>query len=675
MSKKNKPAANHPLPHNIPTDEKLQGQTESTVQENSSFVSKLTTGWIPYLIFTLFGLALYANTFHHEFALDDEIIICENIYVLKGIDGIGEIMQHDIFDSYNQSLNSKSSLAGGRFRPFSLATFAIEQEFIGTLPNGIQPDSWDLNQNKIGDANEDINHDGLFNSMDVKVKGMGMRHVVNVLLYILCISILFRFLSTYFFKDKPLLAFLTALLFLAHPIHTEVVANVKSRDEILSLMFMILTLHLSFKYVANKKITTLLLGLLAYFIALLSKEYGVTLLIILPAAIYVYHKDFKWSSVPQLWIGLLVSFGIYYFMRSQVTLGLNSDLQDNELMNNPYLYASATQAWATKIFIHLKYFILLLAPTTMSCDYGFDVIAFRTFSSPEVWLSILILLVLSAATIYSFIKRHWLLFPLLFLGVHLILINNFVFNIGATMGERLVFHSSLGVCILLIYGLHVLFTRTFKWPSYILMVVLLPVLLLYSIKTISRNAAWKNNTILYATDVATYPKSTMLNANSGRTLFDLSTLPANATRKAALLDSAYFYGRRAYALHPNFFTNLKNLGVVKVTQGDMDSAAFYWKKAIARNPQDVTVSGYLDNAAGYYYNKGTKYFDAQKLDSAMQQFLLANEIKPKDHRPLYFLGMIYFKQGNMTRAKEMWSKGLLSAPNDAMLQQALRSIP
>ena len=57
---------------------------------------KCTKGWIPYVIIAAMGFGLYANTFHHQFALDDDIIICKNEYVLKGIGGMGDIMTKDL---------------------------------------------------------------------------------------------------------------------------------------------------------------------------------------------------------------------------------------------------------------------------------------------------------------------------------------------------------------------------------------------------------------------------------------------------------------------------------------------------------------------------------------------------------------------------------------------------
>ncbi|MBP6623833.1 MAG: glycosyltransferase family 39 protein [Chitinophagaceae bacterium] len=635
-------------------------------------LDKLSSGWLPYCFIVLLGILLYANTFNHEFALDDEIIICENPSILKGMDGIGEIFSSDIFDSYNKSQGAEASLTGGRYRPFSLATFAIEQEFIGTLPDGIQDQSWDLNHNGVGDIEEDINKDGLYNMNDVKVKGMSFRHVNNVLLYIFSICVLYMFFVRFFFKDKKWLALLICLLFLTHPIHTEVVANVKSRDEILSLMFMVLTMYCTFNYVERRKRSWMIWSLLCYFFGLLSKEYGVTLLVILPVSLYVYYKQMSWKQIAQTCAGLLLTFIIYFGIRSSMVASMASNaFQETDLLNNPYLYATGGQALATKIFINLKYVLMLIYPTSLSCDYGFNSIPYRSFSDPAVWGSLVLLISLSLCILWAIIRRNSLVIPLLFILTHLVLVNNFLFNIGATMGERLVYHSSLGVCILLIYGVYYLGTQKFKLPDYTVWIIFLPLMVLYSIKTFSRNPAWKNDITLYFTDIKTHPNSTMLNGNLCKHYFDLSLLPANKERKNVLLDSSLFYGRKAMSLYPKYAVTLRNMGVAKVTLGDMDSAAYYWLKAKEITPNDKVLLGYIDNAAGKFYNDGNKSFKENNLPLALVQFQNAHEIKPNDHRPLYFLGMVYLKMNDKVKAKAMWNEGLKYAPNDQVLKNAL----
>ena len=356
---KSKKKKNITQQNQVVTNENQSKTSKENVGIDLPWYDKLTKGFIPYVIFAILSLIIYSNTFNAQFALDDDIVICKNEYVLQGVKGMPDIFSKDLFDSFYKQMNTTAQLAGGRYRPLSVATFAIEQEFIGARDNAnFEENVWDTNHNGIKDASEDVNKDGLFNDKDFRSKGFGMRHVNNVILYIISISLLFIFLSTIVFKNNKLLAFIISLLFLAHPIHTEVVANVKSRDEIMSFLFMMLSLILAHKYALKKDFKYLILLCVSFFCALLSKEYGATLLILIPLSLYLFSEEkFQLSKYIPLFVGMAIVFGIYYAIRSSIVIG-ESNLQDTELMNNPYLLADDNQKLATKLFIYLKYFFM-----------------------------------------------------------------------------------------------------------------------------------------------------------------------------------------------------------------------------------------------------------------------------------------------------------------------------
>jgi len=73
-------------------------------------------------------------------------------------------------------------------------------------------------------------------------------HLINVFVFIACVLLFFLFLYHLFRKKRPVLAFISALLFAIHPIHTEIVANIKSRDELLCFLFGFLSLNAFVKY-------------------------------------------------------------------------------------------------------------------------------------------------------------------------------------------------------------------------------------------------------------------------------------------------------------------------------------------------------------------------------------------------------------------------------------------
>jgi hypothetical protein len=101
--------------------------------EAVTWIDKVTKGFMPYIIIAVLGMIIYSNTFNAQFALDDDIVICKNEYVLQGASGIPDIFSKDLFDSFYRQMNTTAQLAGGRYRPLSVATFALEQEFIGTM--------------------------------------------------------------------------------------------------------------------------------------------------------------------------------------------------------------------------------------------------------------------------------------------------------------------------------------------------------------------------------------------------------------------------------------------------------------------------------------------------------------------------------------------------------------
>ena len=156
----------------------------------------------PFIVIILLGLIFNLTSLHNEYALDDGIIIHQNDHVIKGVKGIKDIMTKDAYESFYRRMNATDQLAGGRYRPLSVVSFAIEQEFIGAYPkDGLYPQRcWDTNQNKKDDVEEDINDDGVFNEVDCQVKGASLRHFVNIITLIIGVILLFLFFRNYIFK-------------------------------------------------------------------------------------------------------------------------------------------------------------------------------------------------------------------------------------------------------------------------------------------------------------------------------------------------------------------------------------------------------------------------------------------------------------------------------------------
>lgn len=220
------------------------------------------------ILILVFAFILYANTINHKYALDDKATYWKNEFVQKGVSGISDILSYDSF----AGMFGKDSkeLEGGRYRPLSLITFALEVEFFGRKTTDISAKQPFLGAPEIS-------------------------HFINIILYAFSLLLLYKVLKRLFKDFKPKFEFLSipfiaTLLFAAHPLHTEIVANIKGRDEILAFIFSIAALNSILNFIDNKKLTGLISAFIYIFLGSMSKEICITFLAIIPLSIYFFRK-------------------------------------------------------------------------------------------------------------------------------------------------------------------------------------------------------------------------------------------------------------------------------------------------------------------------------------------------------------------------------------------------
>ncbi len=329
---------------------------------------------LPIIVLALVGVIFYCTSLYNEAALDDGIIIHQNDYVLQGAKGIKKIMTRDAYDSFYRRMNAKDQLVGGRYRPLAIVSFALEQEIIGKYENGAYSNNcWDLNNNGVGDLAEDLNKDGVYNEVDCQVKGSFLRHFDNMWTYILGCILLYLVFRNHMFRENQDMAFLSALIFLAHPVHSEVVANIRGRQDIFSLIFISLTFLFAFKFIDAKKVSSLIIAVVMFFLALLSKEYATILLGLIPLAFYVFKKiDFEFKALLPLTFVFLVCVLAMLFIKSQMVLGGTAH-SFGQLRNMPFIYYGLIFSAVYFVFTVLVYRKTLLQKnlnTLLICFYG-----------------------------------------------------------------------------------------------------------------------------------------------------------------------------------------------------------------------------------------------------------------------------------------------------------------
>lgn len=634
--------------------------------------------FVPYIILGVIAVALYFNTIWNEFALDDGIIIHKNEYVMEGISGIDSIMSRDAYHSFYKQMNAKDQLAGGRYRPLSVVTFAIEQEFIGPYEGGhLPPNCWDEDKNGKFEPHEDINKDGLFNENDCLTKGCMLRHFNNMLLFAISVLILYHLLINYMFPAKPDVAFLSALLFCIHPIHTEAVANMKSRDEIMSMLFIGLTFIQVFKFAETYKTKHIIWASIHYFLSLLSKEYAVTLIAVIPLTIYIFRQEVEWKKFYPLFIGLGIALFIYLKIRFSIVVAKPA-VPDTEILNNPYLLATKLEKLATKIYVWLKYLILLFVPHPLSADYSYNSIPYRNFGSWDTLLSLVIYIGLVIASIKLFFKKHPLAFALLFYFANFLMICNLLFDIGATMGERLIYHSSFGWAIamgwLISEGARKYLPEIKKQKLAIIGFSLI-ITVLFGYKTITRNVDWKSDITLFTHDVNTMPESVLCLGNAGARWIDLSERPANKAKEKEYLNKAIGYLTHALELHPKYVNGYLNLGLAHFKLGNLEKAEETWANAWRLYPNNPYLLTYYRVLAQTYMTNGFNASKDKKIEEGMKWFERATRVAPNDYEVWYNYGGAAFTLGDYKTARMAFERCLQINPNYELAKNGLANCP
>ncbi|HMG83937.1 MAG TPA: hypothetical protein VK559_12930 [Ferruginibacter sp.] len=605
------------------------------------------------ILLAIIGLICFANCFSNKYALDDEVIILKNQYVQQGAAGIPKIMSSDALASFYAQYGGEQQLSGGRYRPLSIVTFALEQQL---LDSTMDADAQLLTKN------------------DVKVAPALTyeRHVTNVLLYILSVLFLLYFLRTYIFKEQPLIPFLTCLLFLIHPMHTEVVANIKSRDEIFSFLFYTLTFIQAFKYYDSQKKKDLYWGLLFYFLAFLSKEYAITMLVLLPMLFCIVKKDTIMKSLTRAFPFFLVAL-LYIIIRTGI-VGTGNNVESPDLLNNPFLFADNMQRLATKIEILDRYLWLLIHPTVLSSDYSYNTIPYADFGDIAVWVSLFILIGMIVATIILFRKRSILSFALAFYLLHLFLVSNLMFDLGATMGERLVYHSSFGFFLIVAIGINYLLEKI-NQPMVrqaVLVVGCLALVFWCAAKDIERNAQWKNNGTLFLADVNAVPNSALSNGNAGQTLVDSAILITDSLKKVETLNHAIVYLKKAITIHTKYVNGYLNLGYAYYLLNDYDIAKANWDTAKAIFPTNPFLGPYYANLGVSYSNLGIKQLKSANPELGVISFEKAVECSPTNVNFLNNLGMgYYYIDHEPEKAKQIWERSLQVQPGNTTATQAM----
>lgn len=546
--------------------QQVEAKPEKQLKQKQSFFRPVNYPWIV----LIFGMLLYIGTWEHGYVYDDEIVIQKNTHVQDGISGIGDIWT-------NNYLHGVEQYNDGLYRPLSPTMFAIETEFFGQNPT-------------IG-------------------------HVINILMYGLVCLFVFLFIRG-LTNGNDMLALVGGLLFAAHPIHTEVVANIKSRDEIMAALFGFAALYFTVKETKlNYGNIAIVCGL--FLMSLFSKESAIAFAVVIPLVYWFKTREASREFII-LSIALVAIALPWYRLHEHIIASMEAEVDEglfSEMSNAVLMMDDKIDQMATGLLITMHYVYKSIIPYPLINDYSPNAIEGIRFASATGMFCFLFLTVLFGFGAYLFYKKRNIAgLGILVFFLLLAPVSNVFLPIGTTMGERMAFAPSLGV----ILGLVALFNY-FKLKDKQKLYALGGLMVLFSIITWTRAAQWESNIKLYSVDVKTQPKSfrthynyaTALNKSVGERTGDQLT-PTDKER----LDTAIVHFTKALEVKPNYADGILNLGNAYRRLGDTEKARELYANLIKTKPEYTKA----------VFNMAVTYYQAKNYGPAHEFFMQYLEI-------------------------------------------------
>lgn len=472
--------------------------------------------WPAFCLFAVF--IIYGRTLAGDFVFDDRGIV-EHQFLLADFNKFDRVLMMPYWTE-----------AAGLYRPTVLASYAMNYVLTGDDPF--------------------------------------VFHLINLFLYAACVFLIAEVLKKLFRNNA--LAYLTASLFSVLPIHTEAVANIAGRAEILALFFSLLV----FWELLRKKIVWQRTGLWL-FLALGSKETAVAIAPIAALIIYLKEKEFFCRPILRKYgKAFLAMFfgGAFYFCLRFLVLGKIYFLKAAaSMVENPLQFVSAKERIYTALKVLTMYLEKTFWPFGLCSDYSYNQLpVIKNFFNPAVLAGVLIILFFGFA-IFMFLKRA----PALSLASAIFIfsylpIANLIFPTGTIAGERLMFYPSLGLClfsawiILAIRGI-----ARKKIFAYFYCALVSVWLIFYGYLSFKRSGDWMTEKKLFASAAECAPNSVLSQSNLGA---------AHYLDKD--LDNAKKVLLKAEQIYDSYPKGVNNLGLVYWKQGDRETAKKYFSRAL-----------------------------------------------------------------------------------------------
>ncbi|HBG61496.1 MAG TPA: hypothetical protein DDX37_06675 [Candidatus Omnitrophica bacterium] len=520
---------------------------------------------LPALAICILGMIVYSNSLKIPFHFDDQIFIINNP-TIRNLGDIGQIFK---------------SLLPERSRFIAFYSFALNYHFY-------------------------------------KLDVFGY-HLTNLIIHIVSSLLVWRMALLLIsaplvkddkvFKNKDLIAFFAALLFVSHPVQTQAVVYITQRFASLATLFYLLSVVLYLKARLIGENTKARLG---YFIAsglaalmgMFTKEITITIpiTIVLIEVLFFGSRSknenfFIYLKSGKRWLYLLIFLAFFLIIPKlfhfTVVDQLFSPKQSNSHDGDIITFGRYV---LTQFRVSVTFIKLLFVPVSQNVDYDFALS--KSLLDPETMLSFMAFSLMFLAGIM--LRKKNVLASFGILWFYATFLPNFVPRSDVIFEHKL-YLISFGFCFL---AATIVFKKFRSKRNGIILLCI--IIFIYSVLTYQRNQIWRSEVSLWTDAAKKSPfKSRALN-NLGFALL-----------KQKKFDLAFQYFNKVIKYNPAFVRSYDNRGTVYHQWNKNDLALNDFNKAIELNP----------GFARAYYNRANVYRDEKKYDLAIQDYSKAIELQ------------------------------------------------
>ncbi|XP_051998283.1 protein O-mannosyl-transferase TMTC4-like isoform X1 [Xyrauchen texanus] len=593
------------------------------------------------LVTAFVALICFINSYDGDFVFDDSEAIINN-KDLNPDSPLSNIWKNDFWGSNLSSNSSHKS-----YRPLTVLTFRINY----LLAGGLYPVGF---------------------------------HMLNITLHCLISVFMVDVFAILFggpaqcgrgviLNLSPKASFLAALFFAAHPVHTESVAGIVGRADLLCALFFQLSFLVYCKSFqgGDKKLSVLCIigSILLCAVAMLCKEQGITVLgvnaaydILFVCNLNIYElgqrllSRRKSADIGELVRnGLLMRLAILFLVGSFLLYArwriMGTGPPSFTEVDNP---ASFAENILLRIVNYNYYYSLnawlLLCPWWLCFDWSMGCVPLIKSASdwriiwPLVLWCCLIGLVSQALCSQDSNTRRTLTFGLVLLIIPFVPASNLFFRVGFVIAERVLYLSSAGYCLILAYAVGYC---SLHWRKHkrLLRAAMLMLLCVNVARSAQRSQQWRSEESLFTSALSVCPLNAKVHYNVGKNLADRGNQSA-----------AVKYYREAVRFHPKYVHAMNNLGNILKERNELQEAEGLLSAAVYIQP----------DFAAAWMNLGIVQNSLKKFEAAERSYWNAIKFRKKYPDCYYNLGRLYADLNRSVDALNAWKNATMLKPDHSL---------